>query len=190
MQLKYNGRKTSNGGGTVNIEDYIFRGNSCFDPDFAVGGDQNQPLGFDEWSALYRRYRVIACKADVDFINDAGVSAFGYVTAENTSSAYTDRSNAMEPLYQKRANVGQDAGNNQGKISMYLSTAQVRGGPKDIVQYEADLSALVSANPTQEWFWHIGAIGTGSSSNNFSVDIEFTLTYYVEFYDRETLSRS
>ncbi len=99
VQLKYNGRKTSNGGGTVNIEDYIFRGNSCFDPDFAVGGDQ--PLGFDEWSALYRRYRVIACKADVDFINDAGVSAFGYVTAENTSSAYTDRSNAMEPFFKK-----------------------------------------------------------------------------------------
>lgn len=40
-----------------------FRLNSLFDPDFTGGG--TQPTTFDQWMALYDRYRVLACTVDL-----------------------------------------------------------------------------------------------------------------------------
>lgn len=34
--------------------------NSCFDPNFAIGGIQ--PMGFDQWSAMYKRYTVVSAR--------------------------------------------------------------------------------------------------------------------------------
>lgn len=188
VSLSYNAQKQALGSGVVSILDFVFRGNSCFDPDFATGGQQ--PLGFDEWSSFYRRYRVKGAKIRVHYMNNAAVTAVGYIVANNTSAAFIQRANTMELPYMQSANLGQDAGNNQGDLTMYKSTAQVRGGPQDIVQYEQDLSALNTSNPNQEWFFHVGAYGIGPSVNNFDVDMDILVTYYVEFYDRETLARS
>lgn len=188
VALSYNAQKQALGGGTVTILDYVFRGNSCFDPDFATGGQQ--PLGFDEWSSFYRRYRVKGAKIRVHYMNDASISAVGYIVASNTGAAFIDRANTMELPYMESTNLGEDAGNNQGNLTLYASTAQVRGGPKDIVQYEQDLSAFNTSNPNQQWYFHVGAYGIGPSTNNFDVNMDILITYYVEFYDRETLSRS
>jgi len=43
-------------GGVSNLRELQFRLNGLFDPDFSLGG--HQPMGFDEWSAFYGRYRV------------------------------------------------------------------------------------------------------------------------------------
>lgn len=188
VQLKYSVRKTPQGGGTVDIGDFVFRGNGAYDPDFASGGQQ--PMGFDQWSAFYRRYRVKAVKTNVLFINNAAVTAIGYISPLNTSAAITDKNIATENQYSKTVNLGQDAGNNQGNLTHYISTAKMRGGPADIVSYEQDLSALNSTVPNQEFYIHVGAYGVGSSNVNFEVDCEVTLTYYIEFYDRESLVRS
>lgn len=188
VQLPYSLRKSAVGGGAVDIVDFVLRGNGPNDPDFAVGGQQ--PIGFDEWSAFYRRYRVTASKVELFAINDAAVSAFAYIVAQNTSSGIVDKNLVGENQFVKLVNVGQDGASNTGNLSMYLSTAQVRGGPQDIVQYEQDLSALTGTTPTQEWFWHVGAYGMGDSNTNFDVDLELRVTYYIDFYDRQTLSRS
>lgn len=188
VQLHYNAQKSAAGGGALPIDDYVFRGNGCFDPDFAVGGAQ--PLGYDQWSAFYRRYRVRGSKITVRCSNNAAIDATAYIVAMNTSSGIVDRNQIMEMTYSKFTPLSNDAGQPAIQHELYCSTAQVRGSPADIVQYEADLSALVTTTPTQEWFWHVGGIGYGSSANNFDINMDITVTYYVDFYDRETLSRS
>lgn len=46
-----------------------FRLNSLYDPD--ATGTGSQPTGFDQWMALYERYRVIACEVDLVVGNTA-----------------------------------------------------------------------------------------------------------------------
>ena len=63
----------------------VFRGNSCFDPDFSGVGAQ--PRGFDQWKAFYRRYRVIASKCTARGGTVAASNASGLVvTALNTNT--------------------------------------------------------------------------------------------------------
>lgn len=49
-----------------------FRINSLYDPDFTGGG--SQPTTFDQWMALYDRYRVIATTAEISVGNVASAS--------------------------------------------------------------------------------------------------------------------
>lgn len=45
---------------------FIYRANSIYDPEYAVGG--NQPLGHDQWGAVYNHYIVLYSKINVRFI--------------------------------------------------------------------------------------------------------------------------
>lgn len=56
------------------VED-VFNMNSCFKP--AVGGATGQPLYWDQYEALYQRYRVHACTVEVRWmkIDDATIVA-------------------------------------------------------------------------------------------------------------------
>lgn len=188
VQLKYQMRKQPTGAGVRSVEDYVVRGNSPFDPDFAVGGQQ--AMGFDQWSNFYRRYRVKASKVKVLATADGAITCGFGIVPLNTSSAITDQSQIQEFQYCKQKTLGNDAATATGIMESYMSTAKIRGGPHDIVSYEQDLSSLVSGNPAQEWYWHVFGYGLGGSSNNFDVVLEIIITYYVEFYDRETLIRS
>jgi len=188
VQLSYNTRQNALGGGIFSIQDFVYRGNSLFDPDFAVGGAQ--PAGFDQWSAFYRRYRVRGVKVILQATTDSAINAGFGITCNNTSSSFTDRDIAIESMCSKNAVLGGDAMHGIGKLEMYVSTAQVRGGPSDIIDYETDLTALISDNPVQQWYIHTFAYGLGSSGTNFEVNLDTKLVFYCEFYDRETLPRS
>jgi len=186
VQLKYSRSGAFSGAGPQTI---VFRANGPFDPEFAVGG--GQPNGYDQWSAFYRRYRVIASKV----VMRAGTIATGnssgiIVTPLNTSSIQTNPQDYLENTNAKQAdNVG-TAGMGSMSITHYKSTAAMRGGPYDLVQYETDLSALISANPTQGWFWHCTLYNADGTTGSVDANINITVTYYVEFYDRETLTTS
>lgn len=47
--------------------------NSAFDPNAAIGG--HQPLGYDQWSAMYTKYYVIGAKYKFTMAYDAAVQA-------------------------------------------------------------------------------------------------------------------
>lgn len=189
VQLKYVARKSPSGNTVVDIQDFVFRGNGCFDPDFATGGQQ--PLGFDEWSAFYRKYRVTGCKVALTCVNDSDSAVHAYIVMNNTSTAFTDKNQLIEQQYTNHKVVARTGdGPATTSLSMYKSTAKVRGGPVDVVQYQNGLAALTSANPNLEWFVHVGAYAQGNGSTTFSTDIEVLLTYYIDFFDRQTLIRS
>ncbi len=57
---------------TANAITQQFRGNSCFDPDYT--GTGHQPLGFDQFMALYASYRVMSFKITVRLASEASVS--------------------------------------------------------------------------------------------------------------------
>ena len=173
-----------------NGADFVYRGNSCFDPDFAVGG--TQPLAFDQWSALYTRYRVLASKCQFRVKNNApdGNALLMIVAPLVTNSAITNRELLSEQRYAESAFVGDSNGMDVKTITSYMDTASVRGVPKEAVRIDGAYSALVTGNPGLEWYWHCAAYDASNSLGNVAFDFQVTITYYVEFFEVSTLSRS
>lgn len=185
VQLKYTSSGTLSG---IAPQSLVFRGNSVFDPDFAVGGQQ--AYGHDQWSAFYRRYRVIGSAISVEaYVTDSGQVGQIAVIPLNTSSAIL--SNAIGFEYPKATfSKAGLTGNGQISVSNYVKTADIRGVPPVGVKIEADYSAAISANPAKEFYWHVVLSELAQSLNSITTDVRVTLTYYVEYFDRETLIRS
>lgn len=163
----------------------VFRGNSINDPDFTgVGG---QAMGHDQWQAFYRRYRVTgsACTIELEARGTEAVTPI--LIPLNTNAISTSPQPYLEAAYAIKGEPMRSTGDSNSSLYSYVRTNQIRGGPKDLVQYEADLSALFNANPNQQWYWHVVVYNPGSALTNIEGSYTVTIRYYVELYDRETL---
>lgn len=82
----------------------IYRGNSCYDPDYTGGGQQ--PVGFDQWSAFYASYMCYASKITVTAMPvSASISntTFQMVMYPSLSvTAITSMDDAVSQRYSKR----------------------------------------------------------------------------------------
>lgn len=186
VQLRYSRNGSLSG---ASPQSRVFRGNSCFDPDFTGVG--SQPLGFDQWSAFYRRYRVLGSRIIVTSATISSEPTRIAVAPLNTSGTITQPTTLQESNYIKQSKAtGLDTGTSSTMVSNYISTAAIRGAPSDIVQYETDLSALISTNPSQQWYWHVMNYNVNGSVSPIDTNINVDIIYYVEFFDRETLSQS
>lgn len=166
----------------------VFRGNSINDPDFTgLGG---QAMGHDQWRAFYRRYRVTgsSCTLEVEARGTEAVTPI--LIPLNTNAIPTSPQPYLEAAYAIKGEPMRSTGDSNSSLYSYVRTNQIRGGPKDIVQYEADLSSLFNANPSQQWYWHVVVYNPGSALTNIEGSFTATIRYYVELYDRETLTIS
>lgn len=181
---------TTNTFGAASVQQ--FRGNSVFDPDLT--GTGHQPMGFDQWSAFYGHYRVSGSSLRIGalvpggtaFINTDTVGcSFGIVPA--TSSSLPTVTELVEWPYSKWR---QSTFYTPIKgVSAYMSTAKMLGVNKASVKNEDNNSALISANPTNQWYWNLlvfPANGTQTTYWTYTVK----LTYYVEFFGRVNLAIS
>lgn len=174
------------------IPTIVFRGNGLFDPDVTSVGQQ--PLGFDQWSAFFRRYRVLAYNVKVYAGNQdtskANDSAMVFISPANTSAVLLDPSQLMEqPLSQKRL-LSANGGMDRAMFELYVDVAKMRGVPRQALRQDDTLSALVTANPAQETFVHLGGFDVTSILDTINLDFMVEINYYCEFFDRETLVRS
>lgn len=182
-KLPYKGVLTASGAPIVLRN---FRGNSVFDPD--QSGTGNQPTGFDQYAALYDRYRVHGATFKVTAFNKSATIPAGCIIqpVSDTSFAPTSiREAAMQPStkFVSIPPLGADA--TEGK--MYRSTKNVLQVSN--IKDEYSISATVTGNPTIEWYWVI-AIGSIDALANVDASIWFEITYYVEFYNRKSLAQS
>lgn len=185
--LKYNENRTVNQA-SPNVK--VYRGNSIFDPDqTGIGG---QPMGRDEWGSFYRRYRVTASKITVRFscLTNSAVGVQVVIVPLNTSAALTDPEQYLESANAQVSKVTFDTGTSSATISKFMTVANQRGAPEDIVDYDTDLSALSGSNPVEQFYWHVCVFDASGSLNNVNTHMQDSIEYWTEFYDRETLNRS
>lgn len=185
--LRYSENKTLSGLGLADLAKIVYRGNSIFDPDFTGVG--HQPLGHDEWNQFYRRYRVIGSKMKVLFASDSAVNVTVGVTPLNTSGGYTIGDTYKEATYSKSIVIGGDAMHGLGTVETYMPVNKIRAGPPNLVRYEEDYAAVFGSNPNKEFFWHVWCHSMDGGTN-MAANVTIELTYYVELYDRETLTQS
>lgn len=180
--------------GTANA--FTFGLNSMYDPN--ISGIGHQPMGYDQWTAFYDKYRVNACKVKLTVVN-------GYNPLSSTQPLYI----GIWPDYQysgsalnltkllEQPNVSYDfvtaelgGGSDSIKsIEFYTSCANYFGLTKAQYSAEESYSAPVTANPTKPAYVCIQTSGFSSgATTNYWVIISFT--FYATFYEPKILPSS
>lgn len=159
---------------------YIFRGNSCFDPDFSGVG--KQPLGFDQWANMYNKYRVRASKIVIQLSNTnttvpASVSLY---PSEDASLPGTIEGALSQP-YSKQKISGIASSTPNLTLTHYMSSKKMLGVKS--IEMADEFAAFTTADPTNEWFWII-FVANLSTAGVVTFQGLVKITYYVEFFDR------
>jgi len=128
-------------GGTPGI--YVFRSNSCFDPNFTGVG--HQPRGFDQIMAMYQYLAVRECQIEVWFQPSDGSPCIVGIGADGTASAgSTSARNTM--MEQRTAVYGKTGGissTGPGYVSMRVKPWELAGTKLS----ESDYRHLATGNP-------------------------------------------
>jgi len=175
------------------IKDTQYRGNSIFDPEVGVGGDQ--PYWFDQYAAFYNYYRVAGSSIKVTAwnqdSNSSNIPLVGELTVvpslmtSDFSAAnhqqMTDQPYATQKQFQARTNTC--------KIKKYMSTNKIFGYGKYADKGDPQFRAAIGADPSAQWRWHV-CFNTMDQANNLTVVLKIEVVYYVTFYERAVQASS
>lgn len=189
-KLKYTVQYNAGSVGSPFIE-YLFRMNSVFDPEFALGG--GQPMYYDQITAMYRSYCVFGSGINLTFTQKTNTTEAAFIKCGvypiETSNSASGVSEAIERDNCVYAQLGPNTGD-QGIVNMnaFAKPYAVLGRGK-FEKEDDTMCALVSSNPVQQCLWHV-FLGTNDGLTSVNAYIEITLTYYVKFFDRIDVERS
>lgn len=166
------------------LQSNTFRINSMFDPDQT--GTGHQPLGFDQYEALYSRYRVHAVKAIITFTNTTSAVAVGAIAATEQIPSFASLPELLEQPYVTSRQLSYASGGLSTRtITKYISIRSLRG---EEIKFDDDNSALFSSSPTNTAYLTVYASEIFGGSVTLHVNIK--LIYYAELFRRKNLSTS
>jgi len=149
-----------------------------------------QPTNFDDFSAIYNRYRVWGSKFHWKMANNASGAldpATAVIGPRHLSTAITalDVQNdfATQPYTKvQKTTIYQNGTKNQnGTLSM--STQKFLGLKRTEFEGNDDLTAIVTTSPVHRWFWHL-TVSADDGSSTIGHYIHIMVDYDVEFWDR------
>jgi len=171
---------------TTGAFSYVFRGNSVFDPDFTSTG--GQPANFDDYAALFNQYRVHGSTIKVHVLpTTSGTEPTMWVIGPRHISTSVTLATQMDFAAQPYSRAGlfniYRAGAPDSVFTMSMTTPKFQGLSAAEFAGRDDLTALVSTNPAEGWFWHVTATNVDLSvTSELAIMVE--LVYDVEFFDR------
>lgn len=169
----------------------VFKLNGIFDPD--TTGGTHQPYGMDQMAALYARYIVHRVHVSVRVQNSTGNKTVGHAFSVQPSTGTTTMTgNSISDVLEKP----------QGSAIFPMPTG-------DTVEYEfsanlwdlegitraqwlanvEEYAALTSADPARIVTFRCGTANTFDNTQTSGIFI-VSITYDVEFFDRQTLAAS
>lgn len=172
--------------GSVLSESHVFRGNSIYDPDYAVGGAQ--PLARDQLATLYNSYRVHKSTAKLTVTNNSAVPCQFVLLSSSIATAPASITTAKEQPYSKNAQLSNYQG---GLASKTLRASQKTKTILGIREIDDDEEALMANNPDNEWYWHVMMdVHPYTGTNYLNVAWYLEIVYWVEAFDRIQLAAS
>jgi len=157
----------------------IFRGGSCFDPDYTGGG--NQPSDFDLFAAAYFRYRVHGSSIEITATTTSSSSPvrLGLIPTNNTTTVI-DIPDLLTNSRSQNCIVGISTGASGARLYDSQRSNTIMGSGGLITDAH---TALVSTSPSDDWYWHISA-QSYDLSTSVTVIMDIKIVYDVEFFDK------
>lgn len=170
--------------GLATTEQYTYRMNSIYDPDYTSTG--HQPMGFDQWKAFYEKYIVLGFKITL------WVQSLGQVYG--TVSLHPDNDPAFIGNQMEQPNAswkiitsptqGQDSGKQVVKMKRYVGLKKFYSRAFD---YDND-AANTNSGPLTPAYMNIQITNLNTTSDYCRVYVK--LKYYVKFFSRIDLPQS
>lgn len=165
---------------------YVFRANGLFDPNYT--GTGHQPLGFDQWCAMYNRYVVLASKIKVTFYATdtetldvvAGVAVYDTTTTASSIEKYMEQPMASWTVIP--AGAGADTKTCYAAFDVKTFNGNL---PLDDV-----LQGNPSSDPGRLWYYHVFCGATGAAENPGALKATLEIEYKVKFFSPVTLALS
>ena len=168
------------------LVDTVFNLNSCYDPNRTAAG--HQPLGFDQLSALYARYRVYHTEIRASLHSSSTADPVQLlIVPTNNTTAFTSGVNAAEqPFAQISKLTNVYTGPSMVDTTVDLS---VLNGLSS-AQYAAneDTQAAITADPNEALCAHVVAYTL--SGSNITGYVIVNMLFDVEFFDPFVLAAS
>lgn len=163
-------------------QNYLFRGNSIFDPDLTGVGAQ--PAYYQELQQIYFRYRVHACRLKLDIIPTGNYLTDCVVAALPTTSPMTTTVTLESLKAQKFVKHG-FVGNGMRPLTlrMNVGTGEIFGQPVQVVNLDDQYTADVTTNPARTWIFQFACQNVDLTSTAV-VRANFQLEYDVTLYNR------
>lgn len=171
VKLRYHESITLNPDALGTIAYDTISANGMYDPYVGVGG--HQPMGFDEYMHFYEHYTVIGAKITATFTpTDTGMFAYGGIVGTAGSSLTGDITTNLEQKsgrFKVLAPAGADRPTKIVKTFSLKRDLGIRFG-------ETTCRGTSSANPSEEWYFQIGAATTGTADPAnivVNIDVEY-----------------
>lgn len=160
---------------------YVFRGNSCYDPNYTGVG--HQPGYFDYYSSAYNRFRVIRSDIYVEISNTNGATPILFTVIPDTDPvSYTAFQDAAENPRSKVSKILPVSTRIPYAIRHSITTRTILGLKLREV-LDLDYSHTSTGNPNSMWYWNIFVIAADSATNMF-FSMRVKIIYHVQIFDR------
>jgi len=158
----------------LGLAEHVFRLNSIYDPDYtSITG--RSIGGFAQASVLYGKYRVFKAEIIFDGAVDGGTQrCFYYCVPSNDLSLGTD-----PEVWAAQRNVWMAPikGGDGVRHRMIVPIHTAYGVPKQAVQTEDDFSAVMTGNPNNGVYLHVGMYNVSGIAAAFSFTVR--IVYHV-----------
>lgn len=188
--LRYvHGVETFNPGVAGSAASYVFSANGMYDPN--ITGLGHQPMGFDEYMAVYDHYTVIGAKITVTFLsNDTSYPITFGVTAQDNNSAITNAEAAIENGRTLCETLTLKGGcRDQATISYPLSISKFFGKGKKIFG-ERSYSGDAGSNPSEQVYFVVWASPLNSSADATGGQATIHIEYVAIFSEPRQMTQS
>lgn len=169
------------------LNDYIFRANDIYDPNLT--GTGHQPMGHDQWAALFNHYVVLGSKISVKVVNDDSSlqpASLGCYLSDGKSLAYTTSTEFIEA---RKGSHRLIQPNHTNTISLGAKfSCKKFFNLSDVKDNITRVGAQVNASPSDQAYYHIWYDTLTASSD--TIQIQVVVDYIVSFSEPKDLTAS
>lgn len=164
----------------------VFRANDIYDPNFSGVG--HQPLGTDQYFALYNAATVVGSRITVNCLNGTANGVYGVTLLPQSATGFTS---PVPFLENPNTAMAVHSTNYQNVNQTVVGTFSARKffdvkDPSD----EDDLQCTATASPIRPAYYHVWAGALTSATDPAACVIACTIEYIVEFSQPIGLSTS
>jgi hypothetical protein len=162
--------------------DRVFNLNSAFDP--YRTGTGHQPREYDQWAAIYNRYRVDRVDVKVVYTNAPSDGAVTSIHASNDANGLTLITDVMEQPFciWKPFSLG----GNGVTLSKTFYLNEITGVSYSTYRDDDRYQAIISSDPSEIIALHVGF----NCRTAFTTNIYVQMKQYITFFDPNYVSQS